>query len=461
MRAERALWFGPKRIGTVRFRVTATATAAVALVLLASALGLVILQRGMLTLGIDEALRQRADNIQTEVSVLSAGAVLPGGGDQEDSFLQLLDPAGQVMASTPNVSGMLPAVPVRLAGPLPEVRTVTGLPISHGEFRVLVRPLDMATGPATLVVGKNLDDVAESVHVLVLSLAVSVPVVVAVLALLVWWLTGRVLRPVESVRTEVASIQGDQLHRRVPVPGVEDEISRLAQTMNAMLDRVEHATERQRAFVADASHELRGPLTRLRSELEVALAHPQTIDPGSVNQSLLTEVVELQQLVDDLLFLARSDAGSISTPTEPVDLDDLVLLEAKRLRERGRVHVDTSAISAARATGDARQLRRAIANLAGNAERHARSTVSFEVRERGDGSEVVVADDGPGIPVENRAAVFRRFTRLDHARSPDAGGVGLGLAIVDDIVARHGGTITIASVDGGGARLVMLLPRSD
>lgn len=447
----------------MRFRVTATATAVVALVLVASAVGLVVLQRGLLTRGIDEALRQRADNIQAAPSVVSAGPVLPGEGDREDSFLQLLDATGALVSSSPNVRGMSPAVELADVGPVTEVRTVTDLPISHGRFRVLVRGIDVATGPALLVVGKNLDDVEESVHVLTMSLAVSVPVAVALLAVLVWWLTGRVLAPVESMRVEVAGIRGDQLHRRVAVPGTEDEISRLAETMNAMLERVQQATDRQRSFVADASHELRSPLTGLRSELEVALAHPRTVHPDAFNQSLLCSVVELQQLVDDLLFLARSDAGALGAPREPVDLDDLVLLEAKRLRERGRVRVDTSAVSAARVSGDERQLRRAIANLAGNAERHARSEVRFEVRERGEESQVAVVDDGPGVPVQHREAVFRRFTRLDHARTRDAGGAGLGLAIVADIVARHGGTITVSSVDGGpgGARFVIVFPRAD
>jgi signal transduction histidine kinase len=445
----------------VRFRVTLLATAAVAGVLLISAVGLVSLQRGLHTHGIDEVLRQRADNLQGQMRSLPAGAVLPSEGDLEDSFLQLLDPAGEVIASTPNVRGPSPAVPAAATDPVPEIRTITGLTISRGEFRVLTRRIDTADGPRTLVVGKNLDDVTESVHILTISLAVSVPVVVSLLAFGVWWFTGRVLAPVEAIRAEVAGIGGDQLNRRVPVLGSQDEISRLAETMNAMLDRVEHATERQRVFVADASHELRGPLTRLRSELEVALAHPQALDPKELGEDLLTGVVELQRLVDDLLFLARSDSGSIGGTTAQVDLDDLVLVEAKRLRERGRVRVDTSATSAARVLGDAHQLSRAITNLASNAERHARSLVSFEVRERDGRSEVVVSDDGPGIATQHRDLVFERFTRLDHARSPDAGGAGLGLAIVHDIVARHGGTITIASTAGNGARFVMALPRAD
>jgi signal transduction histidine kinase len=259
----------------------------------------------------------------------------------------------------------------------------------------------------------------------------------------------------------VASIRGTELHRRVPEPDSHDEISRLARTMNQMLDRVEHATERQRSFVADASHELRGPLTRMRSSLDVAIAHPATSDPRELYPSLLDDTADLQKLVDDLLFLARSDSGAFARPTTPVDLDDLVLDEARGLRERDQVRVDTSGVSVARTLGDSHQLARAIRNLASNAERHADSRVTFELRERGDESELVVGDDGPGIPPEHHAAVFKRFTRLDEARSRDAGGAGLGLAIVHDIVTRHGGTVTVDGADGGGARLVVRLPRAD
>jgi signal transduction histidine kinase len=303
--------------------------------------------------------------------------------------------------------------------------------------------------------------VDETVRILTASLILAIPVVVAVLAFLVWWLTGRVLRPVEAIRSEVANIQGTELHRRVPVPGSYDEISRLAWTMNAMLDRVEHAIERQRRFVADASHELRSPLARIRADLEVGIAYPNTQDPDGLHRSLLADTIGLQELVDDLLLHARLESGSIGPASAPVDLDDLLLDEARRLRQRGRVRVDTSAISAARVLGDPKQLRRAIGNLTSNAERHATTTVTLELRENAEHSVLVVADDGPGIPVRDHATVFQRFTRLDDARSREAGGSGLGLAIVHDIVARHGGTIAITSSDGDGARFVVTLPRID
>jgi signal transduction histidine kinase len=178
---------------------------------------------------------------------------------------------------------------------------------------------------------------------------------------------------------------------------------------------------------------------------------------------LLADTISLQGLVDDLLFRARSESGSLSRPSAPIDLDDLVLEEAPRLAERGRVQVDVRAVSAARVLGDAEQLARTSRNLTSNTERHATRTVTLELRENAEHSLLVVADYGPGIPAQHPATVVKPFTRLDEARSRDAGGSGLGLAIVHDIVERHMGTVTvtIASSDGEGARFVVTLPRAD
>jgi len=325
----------------------------------------------------------------------------------------------------------------------------------------LAQRLGTGRHPFTLVVAKNLDDVHESVDILTSSLARFVPFVVALLAFLVWWLTGRVLRPVEAIRSEVAIIEGSKLHRRVPVPARDDEIARLARTMNAMLDRIEVSNIRQQSFVADASHELRSPLTRIRARLEVCLAHPETDDPTTTYSSVLADATELQQLIDDLLLAARSDAGKTAPPATPVDLDDIVLVEARRLRDRSRVQVDSSKVSAARVLGDRGQLSQVVRNLADNAERHARTAVAFEVGESDGSSVIMVADDGPGIPADQRSAVFERFMRLDDARSRDAGGSGLGLAIAREIIERHHGTIEVTGTGNGGTRFIVTLPRAE
>ena len=449
------------RFGTVRSRLTLLAAALVAATLIVSAAGLVMLDQRLLVRAVDETLIQRADNVEADVARGALAAALRSEGDVEDSFAQIIDGQGLVVAATTNVAS-LPAMTSSLGPDSREVfRTVPAPPLSEHEFRILARAVPSTNGMNTLVVAKNLDDVTESVRILMLSLAISIPIAVSLLAAVVWWLMGRALAPVEAIRAEVSGMHGADLHSRVPVRNNDDEISRLALTMNALLERVEHATNRQREFVADASHELKGPLTRVRSLLEVSIAHPTSAEPEASYRSVLSDITQLQQLVDDLLFLARSESGRQVVSDVGVDLDDLVLDQVRELRERGRVRVDASAVSAARVRGDANQLKRAISNLVSNAERHAASTVTFQLREHDGQSELVVADDGPGIPEEQREAVFQRFTRLDDARSGDSGGAGLGLAIVQDIVARHSGTVSIGTSETGGARMTLTFVRVD
>jgi len=275
----------------------------------------------------------------------------------------------------------------------------------------------------------------------------------------VWWAVGRALRPVEAIRARVDQITAAQLDQRVPEPATSDEIARLARTMNAMLARLEESADRQRRFVADASHELRSPLARMRAELEVDRAHPETADPASTADSVLTETVGLQRLVDDLLVLARGDAGALGGGGDTtVDLDELVDRLAARARARG-ADIDTRAVRPVQVRGEPAQLERAVANLLDNAVRHAglRVTVALDGSD-GEQAELVISDDGPGIGPADAERVFERFTRLDDARTAGSGGVGLGLAIARDIAERHGGTLTLRPGGGSGAQFVLVLP---
>jgi signal transduction histidine kinase len=275
----------------------------------------------------------------------------------------------------------------------------------------------------------------------------------------VWWAVGRALGPVEAIRARVDRITGTGLDQRVPEPATADEIARLARTMNAMLARLQESADRQRRFVADASHELRSPLARMRAELEVDQAHPETADPASTADSVLTETVGLQRLVDDLLVLARGDAGALDGARRTtVDLDELVNRVATRARAHG-ADVDTRAVRPVQVRGEPVQLERAVANLLDNAVRHARSRVTVAL-EGADGgrAELVISDDGPGIEPADRERVFERFTRLDDSRTAGSGGAGLGLAIAREIAERHGGSLTLWPGSGPGARFVLVLP---
>jgi signal transduction histidine kinase len=282
---------------------------------------------------------------------------------------------------------------------------------------------------------------------------VAVPVSTAVLAGLIWWLVGRVLRPVDAIRTEVDRISASRLDRRVPEPPTTDEIARLARTMNAMLDRLDRSAERQRRFVADAAHELRSPLARVRAELEVDAAHPASADLQATHASVLTQAVALQRLVDDLLLLARGDSGVLHRSAGPVDLDDVVRRVIGARRDPRMAVGDVAPVQVA---GDAEQLERALRNLLDNAVRHARHRIVVSLAAQGGTAELTVADDGPGIPAAAADRVFERFTRLDDARTD--GGAGLGLAIARDIAERHGGSLTLAGGSGAGATFLMRLP---
>jgi signal transduction histidine kinase len=290
-------------------------------------------------------------------------------------------------------------------------------------------------------------------------LAVGLPLLLVVVAGTTWVVVGRALAPVEAIRAEVDAISATALHRRVPDPPANDEIGRLARTMNRMLERLEGAQTRQRRLVSDASHELRSPVAAIRQHAEVALAHPDRTTTTELAGTVLAEDLRLQRLAEDLLLLTRADEHTLGLRRHPVDLDDLVFDEAGRLRGVSGLRVDTSAVSAGRVDGDATGLRRVLRNLADNAARHAAAQVAFSVSERDGVVRLLVDDDGPGIPEVDRERVFERFVRLDDARARDDGGSGLGLAIVAELVAAHDGTVTITPSPAGGTRVEVTLPR--
>ncbi|MFG3264047.1 sensor histidine kinase [Streptomyces bobili] len=303
-------------------------------------------------------------------------------------------------------------------------------------------------GTLTVYAGAPLSTERTAVRTALTVMLIGFPLVLAVVAGVTWLMTRRALRPVEGIRREMAAITASaDLARRVPEPDSHDEVARLARTTNETLAALEAAVERQRRFVADASHELRSPIASLRTQLEVGAAHPELLDvPGAVE-----DTVRLQNLAADLLLLARLDAGE--RPAEArVDMAALAREEAA-----GRVRVSVDA-EPADVSGSRGQLRRVLANLLDNAQRHAREAVTVTVRREGGRAVVAVADDGDGVPEADRERVFERFVRLDAARSRDDGGAGLGLAIARDVAERHGGTLTVRGTPEGGALFELRLP---
>jgi signal transduction histidine kinase len=308
----------------------------------------------------------------------------------------------------------------------------------------------VATGPSAAI--------EQAIDTLRTTLWWAVPALLLLVAGVAWLVTGRALQPVEVIRSEVDSISSSSLDQRVSEPKARDEVGRLARTMNHMLDRLQDASDRQQQFVSDASHELRSPVAAMRTTGEVALAHPERADWPAVVRRMLVEDDRMEQIVTDLLDLARGEQPDL--PDTVVDLDDIALDEAQRARTSG-IRVESSRISAGRVRGSREQLVRVVRNLLDNATRHAASAVRITLLSDDTTVTLTVEDDGAGIPVEERERVFERFTRLDEGRARDAGGLGIGLAMVRTIAERHGGTVSVDEpVDPafGGARVVVTLP---
>jgi len=430
----------------VRGRITLATTAAVAIVLALAGVTLVLLLQRDLLAGVDASALTRAQDI----AALSNGTLPPAlPANQDDASLaQVLDSNGRVLAASGNIQGESALVQPNPGQGGPQIGTLSGLPIGGGErFRVLQEITGPPTAPRTIVVAVSLapvDDAVQSARSLLFQL---LPAALLLTALVTWLGVGRALAPVERIRRGVAAIGGGDLSKRVPLPTARDEVHRLAETMNSMLDRLEAAAGRQRRFVADASHELRSPLANIQASLEVALARQDLDLWQETGHELQGEYERMRRLVEDLLLLARLD-GRIPLAHEDVDLDDVVHEGAERLRRHAEVMVHVVPLPALRVSGDGARLAQVVGNLADNAARHAAATVSLSLRRDGDWAVVQVADDGPGVPLEDRIRIFDRFSRLDQARARDSGGSGLGLAISREIAQAHGGTLTLLS---GGA----------
>ena len=438
------------RGGSLRRRLVVTAVGIVAVTLVTGAVVLVAILRSSLERGVTNTALIRAADVAslTRAGTLPMSLAFPG---EERSVIQVVSPAGNVVASTANIGGE-----TVLTGRSSSPYTASGLPVGDQQrFRMTVTTVDTARGTFTIVSGESLERVDDTMRTVQLALGAGLPVLLMIVAALAWTGTRRALRPVEAIRAEVAEITESDLHRRVPEPGGSDEIAHLAHTMNAMLDRLDTASERQARFVSDASHELRSPLTVLRALLEIGLARPHRTDWPQRAQGALTEVGRLEGLVRDLLTLGRA-GGEDDSAWEWFDLSELVASEVGRSATSTGVDVVVTAGRAVWVRGDPGQVSRVVGNLVTNALRHAVSKVTVTVTSVGADVVVDVTDDGPGVPVAERDRIFERFVRLDEARATDDGGSGLGLAIVRAIVSAHHGTVAVTTGPPGATFRVVL-----
>jgi signal transduction histidine kinase len=458
---------------TVRTRVTAVAGVALTA---AVALGLVILylvQVGSAHRTADDQLRTYATQIEQSARSGQADVwprPLPAFPLDPNAQAQVLAADGaSVLASTRALEGFaaLYTLPAGAAAP---IRQAAVDPALAGELRVVGTHAVVDGHAVTVVTWTSTNALGQINETFDRLLLVGVPGILLLACGTVWLVVGRALRPVERIRRSVTDISAADLSRRVPEPAARDEIGELARTMNGMLARLEDSAARQRRFVADASHELRTPLAAVRTALEVGLAHPDRAPWKQIAERAVRQSTRLETLVQDLLLLARSDDRHLVHHHGPVSIAALVqdvraASPAPRVpvdfREAANTADDAGAGADARVLGDPEQLERMVRNIVDNAIRHARHRVELFVDDSApDTVRIEIADDGPGIPAEERERVFDRFVRLDASRERGSGTSGLGLAIAKEIATAHGGTIAIGDAPSGGALVRITLPRA-
>ncbi len=451
---------------TVRARVTAVAGVALTA---AVALGLVV----MYLVQVGSAQRTTEDQLRTyaaqiEQSVRSAQQrgwprPLPAFPLDANAQAQVLAAGStKVLASTRALEGLGALYALRESGPSPVRGTAAG-PALQGEVRVVGTRAVVGGHAVSIITWTSTDALNQVNETFSRLLLIGVPGLLLLACATIWLVVGGALRPVERIRRTVTDISAADLSRRVPEPAGRDEVGELARTMNGMLARLEGSAARQRRFVADASHELRSPLAAVRTALEVGLAHPDRAPWPQIAERAVRQSTRLETLLQDLLLLARADDGHLAHRRDIVPVTALVR-DARAAMPEPRVPVELRGAAGpaegCRVLGDSQQLERMVRNVLDNAVRYARHRVDLLIDGSAPGTVgIVVADDGPGIAVEDRGRVFDRFVRLDASRERGSGTSGLGLAIAKEVADAHGGSITIGDAPAGGALVRIDLPR--
>jgi signal transduction histidine kinase len=418
-------------------------------------MGLFVYQRvgDSLLASVDQTLRSQASEA---VAHSRRGADL---GDRDvrggTTLAQLLDSEGAVLRSDP--AGLLPllsSADARRASAGQRLRRTRSLRSPKGDWRMLAIPNGQPG--YVVVVARSLEPREESLDHLFRQLMVAVPIALLLASLAGYALAAAALRPVEAMRRRAAAVSASS-PGRLPVPPSRDEVSRLATTLNEMLDRLEAAFEHERRFVADASHELRTPLALLRAEIEVTLRRKRTAaELEATLRSAGEETQRLSRSADELLLMARADRGPLPLRRETIAVEDVLDAVARRFAAGGgaiRVE-ETGALLEA----DPERLAQAITNLVDNALVHGAGPIVLSAIERPESVELHVADSGGGFSEQFLPRAFDRFSRADEARGQ--GGTGLGLSIAELIAAAHGGSAGAANRPEGGADVWLAIPRA-
>jgi signal transduction histidine kinase len=452
----------------LRARVTLIAALGLLVALVAGDLLLLNTLRLSLTRSVDDTARSGA----TEVAALLNADRLPDPVPVAAGTvsIQVLGPSGRIINVSADADRLVPMVPPSQAAALADGDSAT---LVHGA------PFDMppllrvavvrADGGDLVIAAVPYSSAADSLQVVAHGLIFGTPVLFIVFVGATWLAVGSTLRPIDRIRRGAARVTGTGVPADLPVPEARDEVRSLALTLNDMLSRLSSAQQRQRSLVSDTAHELRSPIASIRAQLEVALDHPAGQDWASTARDVLADTLRLSRLTEDLLLLARldeqADQGDMGRHGEPLELRELARAVVARYGDSpvSVTAVTTEADGTALVAGNRDRLDRMLVNLIDNAIRYAKSSVTVSVSQSDSWVELAVADDGPGIPEADRERAFDRFARLDDARTrcdDDAGGAGLGLAIVRATAQSHAGTAHLESAPDGasGLRAVVRLP---
>jgi two-component system, OmpR family, sensor kinase len=449
----------------IRLRVTLVFTASMALVLAAVGLFLYLRLEAQLDESIDNGLRSRAGEVSTLAAASESGLRRSHRAsliEQDESFAQVLTRGGRVVDSTPQLGSR----PVLSATELAKVTASatyferSGLPGIETTARLLATPIEVRNDGLVAVVGSSLGDRNEALDNLAVLLLIGGPIALLLASLAGYWAAGSALRPVEEMRRRAAAISASGPEERLPVPAAKDELRRLGQTLNEMLDRIDATLARERRFVDDASHELRTPLTLHRTELELALRHGDSEkELRAAIVSGLEEIDRLVQLAEDLLVVARSEEGELALVLEPIPVGSLLTALGERFRARASESGRRLAFEETTdlvVEGDRLRLEQALTSMVDNALRYGEGEVRVWAIENDGRVELHVGDRGSGFPPEFVAHAFERFSRADAARG--RAGSGLGLAIVEAIALAHGGRAGASNDSGGGADVWIEIP---
>lgn len=449
----------------VRVRVTLAFAGVMAIVLGATGLFLYVRLGNELDSTIQQGLRSRAGDVGALIAQADSGLAQSARGaltEGGENLAQILDGSGRIVDSTPAVRSRPLLTGAELRRALRETIVVDRAAIA-GEpdlARILATPVHAQDRELVVVVGASLEGRADALRNLGRLLLVGGPVALLLASLAGYGVAAGALRPVERMRRRAADIEAADPGARLPVPPAHDEIRRLGETLNVMLERLEAAFARERTFVSDSSHELRTPLAILKTELELALRGRRTEEElREALRSAIEEADRLVQLAEDLLVIARSEHGRLPIRHSELELAAVLGVVRERFRRRAEergAQIEVDVPDGLVVVADPLRLEQGLGNLVDNALRHGGKHVELAAELSGDVVELHVRDDGPGFPAGFIGSAFERFTRADTARG--RGGAGLGLAIVAVIARAHGGAVGARNRRAGGGDVWLALP---